>query len=84
MLPSQVGHTEVLRVLNHQVGPFLRKIFFKVENLYLVIATVKTRPVLKRAWQGLSDNLGIQWVKSRGHAKKKLFSSHDLKTCLLA
>ena len=46
----------------------------------LFIATVKTRLVLKRAWQGLSDNWGTQWVKSWGHAEKLMFSSHDLKT----
>ena len=46
----------------------------------MVIATVKTRPVLKRAWQGLSDNWSTQWVKSWGHAEKVMFSSHDLKT----
>ena len=45
----------------------------------MVIATVKTRPVLKVAWQGLSDNWGTQWVKSWGHAEKVMFSSHDLK-----
>ena len=31
-------------VLNHPIGPFSSKI--------LNIATVKTRPVLKKAWQG--------------------------------
>ena len=38
---------EVSRVLNHKVGPPLQKIFFKAENFFLVIATVKTRLVLK-------------------------------------
>ena len=45
----------------------------------MVIATVKTRPVLKVAWQGLSDNWGTQWVKSWGHAEKVMFSSHNQK-----
>ena len=48
----------------------------------MVIATVKTRPILKVAWQGLSDNWGTQWLKSWGHAEKVMFSSHDLKTYL--
>ena len=30
--------------------------FFNVEIFFLVIASVKTRHILKRAWQGLSDN----------------------------
>ena len=46
----------------------------------MVIDTVKTRPTLKRAWQGLSDDRGTQWVKSWGHAEKVMFSNHDLKT----
>ena len=46
----------------------------------MVVASVKTRPVLKRAWQGLSDNWGPQWVKSLGHAEKVMFSGYDLKT----
>ena len=46
----------------------------------MVIATVKTRPVLKVAWQGISDNWGTQWVKSWGLAEIVMFSSHDLKT----
>ena len=46
----------------------------------MVIATVKTRPVLKRDWQGLYDIWGTPWVKSWGHAEKVMFSSHDLKT----
>ena len=41
---------------------------------------MKTRPVLKVAWQGLSDDWGTQWVKSWGLAEKVMFSSHDLKT----
>ena len=49
-------------------------------DLFLVIATVKTRPVLKVAWQGLSDNWSTQWVKLWGHAEKVMFSIHDLKT----
>ena len=44
----------------------------------MVIATVKTRPVLKVAWQGLSDNWGTQWGKSWGHAEKVMFSSDDM------
>ena len=43
---------------------FINKYFFNAEHFFLVMATVKTRPVLKRAWQGLSDNWGTQWVKS--------------------
>ena len=58
---------------------FMKIIFLRGE-LFLVIATVKTRPVLKVAWQGLSDNWGTQWVKSWGHAEKVMFSSHDSKT----
>ena len=54
-LSSTPWLTEVSHVLNHQVGPFLQKIFFKTE-IFLVIATVRTRPVLNRAWTGLSDN----------------------------
>ena len=45
----------------------------------MVIATVKTRHVLKRAWQVLSDNWQTLWVKSLGQAEKVMFSSHDLK-----
>ena len=45
-----------------------------------VIATMKTRPVLKVARQGLSDNWDTKWVKSWGHAKKVVFSSDDMKT----
>ena len=56
------------------------KIVFQQEDLFLVIATVKTRPVLKVAWQGLSDNWSRQWVKSWGHAEKVRFSSPDSKT----
>ena len=47
---------------------------------YFFIGTVKTRTVLKRAGQGLSDNWCIQWVKSWGYAVKVMFSIHDLKT----
>ena len=74
--------TEVLRVINHQEETFFMVIFFffKVENLFLVVATVKTRPVLKRARHGLSYNWCTQWVKTWGHAEKVIFSSHDLKT----
>ena len=49
---------------------------------FLVIATVQTRPVLKRAWQGLSNEGGTQWEKSWGHDKKIMFSSPDLITWL--
>ena len=48
-------------------------------TFFLVIATVKTRPVLKVAWQGLSYNWGTQWVKSWSHAEKVMFWSHDFK-----
>ena len=41
----------------------------------MVIATMKTRRVLKVAWQGHSDNWGTKWVKSWGHAEKVMFSS---------
>ena len=46
----------------------------------MVIATVQTRPVLERAWQGLSNEEGTQWEKSWGHDEKVMFSSRDLKT----
>ena len=39
-------------------------------DLFLVRATVKTRPVLKVAWQGLSDNWCTLSAKSWGHAEK--------------
>ena len=58
---------------------FMKNIF-QSRELFLVIATMKTRPVLKRARQGLSYNWCTQWVKSWGHAEKVMFSSHDLKT----
>ena len=35
-------------------------------EFFLGIAFVKTRPVLKVAWQGLSYNWGTQWEKSGG------------------
>ena len=38
---------------------FIKNIFASGE-LFLVIATGKTRPVLKVAWKGLSDNWGTQ------------------------
>ena len=41
----------------------------------MIIATVKTRRVLKVAWQGHSDNWGTKWVKSWGHTEKVMFSS---------
>ena len=41
----------------------------------MVIATVKTRHVLKRALQGLSDNRCTQWVKSLGHIEKVMFQA---------
>ena len=37
---------------------------FQSGDLFWVMATMKTRPVLKRAWQGLSDNWGTQWANS--------------------
>ena len=46
----------------------------------MVIAAVKTRPVFTRAWQGLTDNWGTQWIKSWGHAEKVMFLNQDLKT----
>ena len=55
-----------------------RNIFFNVEIFCLVIATVKTRPVLKRAWQGLLDNWSTQWVM----LKNVMVLSHDLKPWL--
>ena len=56
------------------------KKYFSKRRFFLVIATVKPRHVLKRAWQGLSYYWCTQWVKSWGHAEKVMFSSHDLKT----
>ena len=52
-----------------------RNVFFQHRDFFLVIATVKTRHVLKRAWQGLSDNWCTQWLTSLGHAEKVMFSS---------
>ena len=68
--------TEVLRVLNHQVVPFLQKKYLSKQRIFFGFSREKW-PVLKRAWQGLSDNWGTQWVKSWGHAEKVMFSSHD-------
>ena len=42
-------------VLNH-TSPIENVDFFYTETFFLVIVTVKTRPGLKRAWQGLPDN----------------------------
>ena len=38
---------------------------------------MKTRPVFKRAWQGLSDKRVTQWVKPCGYAENVIFSSND-------
>ena len=43
---------------------FMRKKNCNAENFLLVIATVKTRPVLKVNFQGLSDNWCAQLLKS--------------------
>ena len=53
---------------------------FQIGEFFLVIATVKTRPVLQVAWQGLLDNWCSQRANSWGHAEKIIFSSNDLKT----
>ena len=50
------------------------------DNFVLVIATVKTRHVLKRAWQGLSAEICPNWKRSVGHDQKIMFIGHDLKT----
>ena len=41
----------------------------------LVISTVKTWPVPKRAWQGLSNEGGTQWDNSGGHDDNHVFMS---------
>ena len=70
-------------VLNHTSWiEKCRNIFVQRRELSLVIATVKTSPVIKVAWQGHSYNWGTQRVKSWGHAEKVMFSRHDLKTLL--
>ena len=46
---------------------FIKKIFLHTKHFFLVIATVKTRPVLKKAWQGLSNEGGTKWKKLGGH-----------------
>ena len=47
--------------------PPIRTVFMKnmfcSREFFFVIATVKTRPVLKVPWKGLSYNWGTQWVK---------------------
>ena len=69
-------------IKSYQSNRKCRKLFFQRRDFFLVIAIVKTRPVLKRARHGLSGNWCTQWVKSWCHAGKVMFSSHDLKTWL--
>ena len=38
---------------------------------------MKTRPVLKRAWQGLSNEGGTKWKMSLGHDEKVMFKNYD-------
>ena len=52
----------------------------RAEPFFLVIATVKTRPVLKTAWQGHSKEGYTNGKSSWGHVEKGMFSNHDLKT----
>ena len=47
----------------------LKYFFFNAES-FLGYSYHEKRHVLKKAWQGLSDNWCTQWVKSWGHTKK--------------
>ena len=67
-------------ILDHQIGPFSSIFFLKAQPFFLVIATVKTRPVLKRAYQGLPKEGYTNWKRSWGHEEKVMFLNHDLKT----
>ena len=67
-------------ILYHQIGPISCILFFEAQPFFLVIATVKTRPVLKRGCQGLSKEGYTNWRKSLGHEEKVMFLGHDLKT----
>ena len=49
------------------------KIFLDRQHFFLVIATVKTRPVLKQAWPGLSNEGGTKLARSWGHDEKSCF-----------
>ena len=52
---------------------------FNMAAIFLVIATVKTRPVLKRACQELSAKECTYWKRSWGPDEKLIFSNHDSK-----
>ena len=59
--------TEVLVHRNHQIGLFFFcMVFCESAAIFLVIATVKTRYDLKRAWQGLSMEGLTNLKRSRG------------------
>ena len=47
----------------------------------MVVATVKPRPVFKRALKGLLNEGCTKWKRSWGHDEKVMFLSHDSKTC---
>ena len=51
--------------------------FFTAEPFFLVNATVKTRPVLKRGLAGRSNDGSTKWNKSWGHDEKIIFLRHD-------
>ena len=66
---------------NRNMQHFMKNIF-RPTTLFLFIATVKTRHVLKQAWPGLSNEGGTELARSWGHDVKVMFLNHDLKILL--
>ena len=62
---------------NHwcEIKPVLEKMifFFYTKKLFFSYSYSETRPVLKRAWQGLSNERRIKWERSWGHGEKVMF-----------
>ena len=71
--------TVVLVNINHQIGLFSCMFLWLTWSHFFIIATVKTRRVLKRAWQGLLTEGYPNMKRLWGMMKKSCFS-HDLKT----
>ena len=69
-----------LACIYHQVGHFTKNLFQCVIFCSCCFISWEKRPVLKRAWQGLSNEGGIELVESWGHDGKVMFPCHDIIT----